>query len=211
MTGLSDDTAPTIGANGRMTADQRRAVILNAARREFSQVGFHGTSTATIAALAGCSEPMLYKHFPNKHALFVAVLDDVGATMESQLDALLLGPGDPFANWFNSLPATMTNPTYAEMVGLRKLAIAVAATSPDIAQALRDSTDRMVKRTRTAVVRAQTLGTVRADVDADYVVWLWLGITLVGSHYTAINGPDGFASMLPNAQQFLQDIGTAPV
>ena len=32
--------------------------------------GFRGTGTSDIAAAAGCSEPMIYKHFASKQALF---------------------------------------------------------------------------------------------------------------------------------------------
>lgn len=54
----------------RLTADQRRAGILLAARKAFAQRGFHGAGTSEIATAAGCSEPMIYKHFPSKQALF---------------------------------------------------------------------------------------------------------------------------------------------
>ncbi|MEO6866443.1 MAG: TetR/AcrR family transcriptional regulator, partial [Gaiellales bacterium] len=72
------DPPLTSGSNGRprrLTGDERRAGILAAARAEFARVGYHGTSTATIARAAGCSEPMLYKHFVNKRALFCEVLE----------------------------------------------------------------------------------------------------------------------------------------
>jgi AcrR family transcriptional regulator len=56
----------------RMTAEERREAILEAARLEFAATGFHGTSTETIAARAGISQPYLFRLFGTKKELFVA-------------------------------------------------------------------------------------------------------------------------------------------
>ena len=56
----------------RMSADQRRALVIKAAVTEFSRRGLEGTSTETIAKRAGISQPYLFRLFPNKMALFIA-------------------------------------------------------------------------------------------------------------------------------------------
>ena len=56
----------------RMTADERREAILEAARDEFASTGYHGTSTETIAERAGISQPYLFRLFGTKKELFVA-------------------------------------------------------------------------------------------------------------------------------------------
>ena len=56
----------------RMTAEERREAILEAARLEFAATGFHGTSTETIADRAGISQPYLFRLFGTKKELFVA-------------------------------------------------------------------------------------------------------------------------------------------
>ena len=56
----------------RMTADERREAILEAARGEFASTGFHGTSTETIAERAGISQPYLFRLFGTKKELFIA-------------------------------------------------------------------------------------------------------------------------------------------
>jgi AcrR family transcriptional regulator len=57
----------------RLPAEQRRAAILAAVRRVFAERGFHGTTTRALAAAAGVSEALLFKHFPDKEALFSAM------------------------------------------------------------------------------------------------------------------------------------------
>lgn len=188
-----------------MTSDQRRLTILEAARREFSRSGFHGASTARIAAAARCSEPMLYKHFTGKQALFAAVLQQVSGAMEQQIDAVLSRPGDPLSNWLAFLPEAMDSELYAEMVGLRKLAVTIVE-EPQILEQLQAGTERLHARVRRAVERCHELGTIRQDVDSEYVAWMWLGITLAASYRNAIDAPGGFAGMRPHAERFLRSL-----
>jgi AcrR family transcriptional regulator len=56
----------------RMTADERREEILEAAIAEFAAGGLHGTSTETIAERAGISQPYLFRLFGTKKDLFLA-------------------------------------------------------------------------------------------------------------------------------------------
>jgi AcrR family transcriptional regulator len=60
---------------GRLSADQRRAEVLEAAVVEFAEHGYQGTRTADIAARAGVSQPYVYALFPDKRSLFLACHD----------------------------------------------------------------------------------------------------------------------------------------
>jgi AcrR family transcriptional regulator len=57
-------------------ADRRRR-ILTAALKEFTSRGYEAASTNAIAEAAGVAKGLLFHHFGNKEALFVAVFDDV--------------------------------------------------------------------------------------------------------------------------------------
>jgi AcrR family transcriptional regulator len=59
----------------RLSAQERRADLLEAAVIEFAESGYHGTRTADIAARAGVSQPYVYALFPDKRALFLACHD----------------------------------------------------------------------------------------------------------------------------------------
>jgi len=59
----------------RLSAQERRADLLEAAVTEFAANGYHGTRTADIAARAGVSQPYVYALFPDKRALFLACHD----------------------------------------------------------------------------------------------------------------------------------------
>ncbi len=59
----------------RMSGDERRMQILQIAIKLFSQKGFRGATTKEIAAAAGISEAMVFRHFATKHELYHAILD----------------------------------------------------------------------------------------------------------------------------------------
>jgi AcrR family transcriptional regulator len=59
------------------TSTERRVEIIHAALVKFGDRGYYGTTTASIAAAAGLSQAYLYKIWPSKEALFIAVLDEV--------------------------------------------------------------------------------------------------------------------------------------
>ena len=49
----------------------RKRQIEEAAATAFAQSGYHAVGMQDIAAMVGISAPALYRHFPNKYALFV--------------------------------------------------------------------------------------------------------------------------------------------
>ena len=58
----------------KLSSEERRIAIIKAVRRLFADKGFHGTTTRELAEAAGVSEALLFKHFPNKEALYSAML-----------------------------------------------------------------------------------------------------------------------------------------
>jgi len=59
----------------RMPAAERRELVLEAAVAEFAAHGLAGTSTEEVARRAGISQPYLFRLFPTKKALFLALVD----------------------------------------------------------------------------------------------------------------------------------------
>src|SRR5712671_3459539 len=56
-----------------MTAKDRKVAIVKAALPLFARKGFAETTTKDLARAAGVSEPLLYKHFPGKEALYLEI------------------------------------------------------------------------------------------------------------------------------------------
>jgi AcrR family transcriptional regulator len=70
-----------------MTADERRELVLEAALSEFAASGLHGTSTEDVARRAGISQPYLFRLFPTKKALFLALVERCFGRVEGAFKA----------------------------------------------------------------------------------------------------------------------------
>lgn len=57
----------------RLSAEQRRASIVEAALPLFATKGFDGTTTKELAEAAEISEALLYRHFPSKEHLYLEI------------------------------------------------------------------------------------------------------------------------------------------
>src|SRR3954454_6746245 len=59
----------------RLSAEDRRGTILDAALAVFSRRGYNGASIDEIAQAAGISKALIYEHFPSKKDLHVSLLE----------------------------------------------------------------------------------------------------------------------------------------
>ena len=87
MVAVSDTRTSTI----RLPASDRRRQLVETALDFFSRKGFGGTTTKEIAAAAGVTEAIIFRHFPTKSDLYNAVLDhhhNSGAALEGHEVAL---------------------------------------------------------------------------------------------------------------------------
>src|ERR1035437_1511934 len=82
MESVNDHRTSTL----RLPAGDRRLQLVETALDFFSRKGFGGTTTKEIAAAAGVTEAIIFRHFPTKQDLYNAVLDhhhDSGRTTDS--------------------------------------------------------------------------------------------------------------------------------
>src|SRR5947207_6210173 len=81
----------TVQTRQRMPATERREMVLEAAVAEFAAGGLAGTSTEDVARRAGISQPYLFRLFPTKKALFIALVERCFRRVE---DAFAAAAGD---------------------------------------------------------------------------------------------------------------------
>lgn len=145
-----------------------RAKIIDIAFEHFAANGYHGTSMAKIATEAGISQPGLLYHFPNKPALFQAVLverdqrdlDGAGMRLEDLAELDFFQLLDVFGRFVER------NAQNRNMVQLAHL-VAAEATAAD-----HPGHEWVVNRLKGvqrlcegAVRRSLEAGTIRRDVD----------------------------------------------
>ena len=76
-----------------MTAEERRAGILDAALAVFSARGFHSSSIDDIAREAGISKALIYEHFESKQGLYADLLERNANELFERLASALAGVG----------------------------------------------------------------------------------------------------------------------
>lgn len=76
-----------------MTAAERREMALEAALTEFAARGLEGTSTEDIARRAGISQPYLFRLFPTKKTLFLALVGRCFGRVEDTFTAAAAARG----------------------------------------------------------------------------------------------------------------------
>ena len=80
-------STPPGRGGARLPAAERRDEILKTAFPLFARRGYEGTTTRELALAAGVTEPILYRHFPSKEALFEAVFDGAERRILGALEA----------------------------------------------------------------------------------------------------------------------------
>jgi AcrR family transcriptional regulator len=118
----------------------RREAIIEAAVEEFAAVGFAGATTAAIARRAGISQPYVFRFFPSKKDLALAVIDRAFGRVIADWESAVPEPGETRLQTLGR--------TYVE--GLRdrrsehmvQLQAYAAGHDPDVAEALRHHLSR---------------------------------------------------------------------
>jgi AcrR family transcriptional regulator len=203
MTSMPDSaTSEPAPPRLRLTGEERRSRILAAARSEFARLGYHGASTSGIARLAGCSEPMLYKHFVGKQALFTTALPEALEGFRLQFDASIDPELDLIEQVGGFIVRLMRDPAYMELLQLRMLAITLA-NDPEVRAALLQVDESMRERVRLLVAHGVGIGALRPDVDPEYIAIGWHGLMLASCYREALE-PGSFADMAPHALSFMR-------
>src|SRR5690349_5007607 len=162
-----------------MPAAERRAAILDAARGAFARGGFHGASTAEIARAAGCSEPILYRHFASKQALFAAVLEDAAMRLREATEASMdAEPDDPFGALVHAGERLAGDPRLTDVLRLRGLAVTMLD-DPVVRETVERMASTMAARVEAAIRRSQATGRIRADVSPEQIAQLWAGLSFL--------------------------------
>src|SRR5438270_7791213 len=97
MTSPQRRQTPAPKSAARLRKGERKRQLLAHAKQLFVTLGYHATTTEKIAAAAGVTEPVLYRHFESKKALFLEVLREIRGATLARWEAETAGLTDPLA------------------------------------------------------------------------------------------------------------------
>jgi AcrR family transcriptional regulator len=149
-------------AHLRSDAEQNRARILDVARAALSASG--DATLNSIAKQAGVGQGTMYRHFPNREALLLAVYrHDVRAVIDAA-PALLADhpPGTALRMWFDRLAS----------YGRIKHGVAQAVEAATRADLSSEYYDQVIDAITLLLDAGQRAGVLRPDVDAEEVLLL---------------------------------------
>jgi len=148
--------------------EQRQASILRAAARAFGRSGFAGTSMEDVAAEAGISRLIVYRHFGSKEDLYRAVLEQVRSRIRERMNPAL---EEPTPGEYPFRPLIEVAREYPDAF---RLLFMHAAREPQFAE--------YAQASRTGGVRLaeDIIGDIVGDSIADSTLRTWATHTMVG-------------------------------
>jgi AcrR family transcriptional regulator len=176
----------------RMSAEQRRDSILEAAAEVFAAKGYRAGKVSDVAARVGVSEPVIFQNFGSKAALYAAMLDRVAGELQVELTALVEHYGSASDLLTHALDPS--HGTRFHSPGSHGVLFADAATltaEPELSEPTRRAVRTVAEHLGDLVRRGQADGDVRADLDPEAAAWLLLSVLSTRPLRTAVmSDPD---------------------
>lgn len=150
-------------ATPRLAASERRERIVSSARKVFEDSGLAGTRTRDLAAAAGVTEALLYRHFTSKDELFEAAIVE---PLERAVAELVAESGTP-PEEFDSDANVMRARTYNFVLELLRIMVEIG---PSLGVMLFGQSDRSAEYFHTRI--KPTLTQIQDVIDSNRPAWM---------------------------------------
>jgi AcrR family transcriptional regulator len=162
----------------RLTAGERRQVVLDTACRVFSQSSYRGATTAEIARESGISEPILYRHFGSKRDLYLACLEEAWRSLRELSEQAIADSPD-------TCLGAVADAWMAKRANIRLVDLWIRALNecddPVVAEALRKQVREVHAFFADLIRDGQARGVVHADRDPVAEAWVFVAGGLLGT------------------------------
>lgn len=162
----------------RLPAAQRKEQLLDTAVALFADRGYAGATTADLAKAAGVTEPIIYRHFESKKALFIAVIERTSELTMGTWERQLRTAKDPAQRLRRLIGA---NPMVSDRGrGIYRVIVQamMEIEDPDILAAIQRHVQRIHAFVTSEVVHAQDTGQVSKRFSPEVTAWTLLHLGL---------------------------------
>jgi TetR/AcrR family transcriptional regulator len=160
----------------RLTATERKPQIMRSAIRALARSNYRTTSIAEIAHEAGITEPAVYRYFPTKKALFIAIIQDVGRRILEIWQSIVEDAELP-SEALGKISLDYYERAITRKGDLKVLFQALAEVDDkEIRQALRDQFSGYVNLLTKIYLEGQEGGLIRKDIDPHAAAWGFLSV-----------------------------------
>ena len=191
----------------RLTAEERRAAVLECACGIFSKGSYRGTTTAEIARRAGVTEPILYRHFRSKRDLYLACLESAWADTRAMWERAVADEPDP-ALWMTAMGAAYLKAAkerHALVANLWIQALTEASDDVEIRRYLKRHMREVHEFVAGVIRRAQEAGGVPQDRDAEAEAWIFVSLGLLETVSKRLGGmlDDDFPGIVTSRRRWI--------
>jgi TetR/AcrR family transcriptional regulator len=182
-----------VSTRPRLPAEERRAAVLDTACRVFSRRSYRAATTAEIAREAGITEPILYRHFASKQALYLACIDDAWERIRVAWDEAVAAEPDPAA-WTQAMSTAFFQfkEQRSAVATLWLNALTESGDDPEIRKYLRRHLRDVHDFVADILTRCQAAGAVPAERDARAEAWIFVAVGLLVAVAGRLGGlPEG--------------------
>jgi TetR/AcrR family transcriptional repressor of nem operon len=151
--------------------------VVVAARRQFAETGYHGTSVEDLSQATGLSKGSLYSAFGDKEALFHRVFDEYCTAAEQSVAARVEGPEDQALDRLRDWLRAPEGGTHQVGCLLAKGTAELAWEDEAVATRSRAAFGTLFDSCRQLIEQAQRAGHVDPDADPEV-----LGQLVVTTH-----------------------------
>lgn len=158
--------------SGRQSAGERKTQIVAEVLRLADEIGPDRLSTTDVARAIGISQPAIFRHFPTKGALWLAVAEDVANRLQADWAAADAGASEPQARLRAligaQLSAISATPALPSILFSRELQV----DNPALRDVFRGLLGAYQGRLVAAIRDLQATGDLRRDVSPEDVAIL---------------------------------------
>jgi TetR/AcrR family transcriptional regulator len=168
------------GGKERLPATERRAAVLDTACQVFARCSYRGATTAEIAREAGVTEPILYRHFESKQALYLACIDSAWGRVRDAWQEAVENEEDPRA-WMSAMGMAFFRfkEQKAAVASLWIEALTEWGDEPEVRRFLRRHFREVHEWVTGVVSRCQAEGAMLPDRDPRAEAWIFIAIGLL--------------------------------
>jgi len=194
----------------RLSAEERRAAVLDCACGIFSKGSYRGTTTAEIARQAGVTEPILYRHFESKRDLYLACLGNAWEACRDMWESAVSSESDP-ALWIGAM-----GNAYLEAKDKRGLianlwiqALTEASDDVEIRRYLKRHMREVHDFVSGVIRRSQEAGGIPEDRDPEAEAWIFISIGLLATVSKRLGGmlDDEFQGIVASRRRWMTGRG----
>jgi AcrR family transcriptional regulator len=190
--------------------DATRERLLEAAEQVFAEKGYYGAVVDDIIRVSDSSKGGFYFHFPNKEAIFLALINLMVPKLEAAVERAIGAERDPIAQLDAALRTALDLFTRYRRLS-KILLVEAAGLGRGVDQKLMQTRGRFAAMIRAHLDRAVAAGAI-APLDTDLAAWACFGaINEIVVRWLVTRQPDRLESLLPELRRLLlQAVGVAP-